>query len=113
MKLRQPRETATAYHTASPSTPQTYFANDPIPIPSSYGPNMQTSSSGTISPMVSDMLLFVLFHFQHSIFHFQYECLISCFFSPDNGDYNIQNSGNGPHHSQPLQHVHYHVTIYS
>ncbi|KAG6394869.1 hypothetical protein SASPL_145459 [Salvia splendens] len=31
--------------------------------------------------------------------------------STENGDYHIQNSGNGPHHSQPFQHVHYHVTI--
>ncbi|KAG6393065.1 hypothetical protein SASPL_147295 [Salvia splendens] len=54
MKFRQTSETKTAYHTASPSTPYTYYANHPIPIPipSSYGPNVQTSSSnGTISPL--------------------------------------------------------------
>ncbi|KAL1536166.1 hypothetical protein AAHA92_28857 [Salvia divinorum] len=51
MKFRQTPNTETAYHTASPSTPQTYYANHPIPIPSSYSPNLHTSSNGTISAL--------------------------------------------------------------
>ena len=96
MKLSQ-HNGAQPTPTAAASTLQTYNSN--------YRPNPAETSSYGISPLVRPHVSFSVYTSIYLLF-----LIHVLFLFLESGDYYIQNSGNGTHHWQHLQHVYYHVT---